>query len=150
MAADLGTALISGGAALIGSFVGLYGAQRAARGTREADRRKRCVDRVLTAITYLERAFAEYALAAVEDRDTPKVALPLEGALRAYGQAVQMLNVECLRNEAMRYQASLTQYYLYYGQPRDELDAGRDVPTLKALNDKHAYLANKLRNHERT
>ncbi|MCP9276553.1 hypothetical protein [Mycolicibacterium arenosum] len=150
MAADLGTALISASAALVGSFIGLLSAQRAARGTRESDRRKRCVDRVLSAITNLEKAFAEYATAAVDERDSPKVALPLEGALRGYTQAVELLHIESLRNAAVRYQEMLTHYYLRYGQPRDELDAERAAPTLQQLNDEHFYLAGKLRNYEKT
>lgn len=148
--ADVGTALISAAAALIGAFIGVISAQATARGTRESDRRKRCVDRVLTAITHLEKAYAEYAAAAVDDRDTPQVALPLQGAIRAYRQAVQMLHIESLRNAAMRYQNLLTQYYLVYGQPRDDLDAGRAVPTLQQLDEEHFYLAGKLRRYEAT
>jgi hypothetical protein len=148
--ADFVTALISGGAGLIGAAIGAASGQAASRRTREADRKKRCVDRVLTAITELERAYAVYTAAAASGSDDPHVALPLQGALRGYNQAVQMLNIESLRNAATRYRDLLTEFYLFYGQPRDPLDADRTVLTAQQLDVEHVYLADKLRRYERT
>jgi hypothetical protein len=148
--ADFLTALVSGGAGLFGAVIGAASAQIAARKSRESDRRKRCVDRVLVAITELDKAYATYATSASSERDEPRVALPLQGALRAYDQAVQMLHILWLRNAAARYRDRLTEFYLMYGQPRDVLDADRDVPTLQQLNDEHFELSAKLRNYERT
>jgi hypothetical protein len=148
--ADIATALVSGGVGLLGVLIGAASGQAASRKTREADRKKRCVDRVLSAITELERAYAVYAVAAASGSDDPHVALPLQGALRGYNQAVQMLHIESLRNAATRYRDLLTEFYLLYGQPRDPLDADRTVPTLQQLNGEHVYLADKLRRYERT
>lgn len=147
--ADVGTALISGGAGLLGAAIGALSAQLASRKTRESDRRKRCVDRVLAAITQLDKAYAEY-VTATSTPDDPKVALPLHGALRAYNQAVQLLHIPQLRSAATQYRDHLTEFYLMFGQPRDPLDVGRSVPTLQELNDEHADLSEKLRHYERT
>ncbi|UVO11919.1 hypothetical protein NM962_18685 [Mycobacterium sp. SVM_VP21] len=148
--ADFVSGLIPGGAGLVGALIGAVSAQAASRKTREADRLKRCVDRVLAAITEMERAYAVYAAAAASGVDGPNEALPLQGARRSYNQAVQMLNHWPLRNAAMRYQGQLTEFYLVYGQPRDPLDADRPVLTAQQLDVEHATLAHKLRNYERT
>lgn len=148
--ADLGTALVSGGVGLIGALIGAFSAQLASRKTRESDRRKRCVDRVLTAITQLDKAYADYVTAAANSPDDPKVLLPLHGSLRAYNQAVQMLHIPQLRAAATRYRNQITEFYLMFGQPRDPLDTDRAVPTLQELNDEHTALSEKLRNYERT
>jgi dihydrodipicolinate synthase/N-acetylneuraminate lyase len=139
--ADIATALVSGGAGLVGALIGAFSAQLAARKTRESDRRKRCVDRVLAAITQLENAYAKYVAAAAGDPDEPHLALPLQGALRAYNQAVEMLHIPSLRTAAKHYRDQLTEFYLLYGQPRDPLDADREVPTLQQLNDEHVSLS---------
>jgi hypothetical protein len=148
--ADIGTALVSGGAGLIGALIGAASAQIAARMTRESDRRKRCVDRVLAALADLDKAYGVYAENAATDRDSPTMALPLQRAMRAYDQAVQMIDIPPLRTAATRYRDRLTTFYLMYGQPRDELDVGRNVPTLAELNHEHSSLTEKLRNYERT
>lgn len=148
--ADIGTALVSGGAALFGAVIGAWSAQLAARKTRESDRRKRCVDRVLAAFTQLDKAYADYVVATAVKPDDPHVVLPLQGALRAYDQAIQMLHIQSLRNAAVRYRNQLTEFYLMYGQPRDPLDFDRQVPTLQQLNAEHSSFAEKLRNYEKT
>lgn len=148
--ADIASALVSGGTGLVGALIGAYSAQLASRRTRESDRRKKCVDRVLAAITQLDRAYAEYVTASESNPDEPKAVLPLQGALRAYDQAVQMLHIPPLRNAATRYRDQLTEFYLMFGQPRDPLDTQRQVPTLQELNDEHASLSEKLRDYERT
>jgi hypothetical protein len=135
---------------LVGALIGAFSAQLAARKTRESDRRKRCVDRVLAAITQLDTAYANYVTVSASGPDHPKVVLPLQGALRAYNQAVEMLHIPWLRVEATRYRDRLTEFYLVYGQPRDPLDASREVPTLQQLNDQHVTLSEKLRRYERT
>ncbi|WP_142253862.1 hypothetical protein [Mycobacterium sp. NS-7484] len=148
--ADIATALVSGGVGLVGALIGAFSAQLAARKTRESDRRKRCVDRVLAAITLLDKAYAEYVTTSASAPDDPKTLLPLQGSLRAYNQAVEMLHIPSLRAAATRYRDRLTEFYLMYGQPRDPLDADRKVPTLHELNDEHVALSEKLRGYERT
>lgn len=148
--ANIASTLVSGGTGLVGALIGSFTALTAARKTRESDRRKRCVDRVLAAITQLDRAYADYVIAAGSNPDDPKVVLPLQGALRGYDQAVQMLHIVWLRNAAGRYREQLTEFYLMFGQPRDPLDTGRKVPTLQELNDEHARLSEKLRDYEKT
>lgn len=91
-----------------------------------------------------------YAVAAATGSDGPHQALHLQGALRGYNQAIQMLHIKSLRNEAERYGNQLIEYYLVYGQPRDPLDADRDVPTVHELNTAHTYLSDKLRRYEKT
>lgn len=146
--ADIGTALVSGGAALFGATIGALTALAVARRTRESDRRKRCVDRVLAAISQLDKAYADYVAATAAKPDDPHVVLPLQGGLRAYNQAIQLLHIGSLRNAAEKYRDQLTEFYLMYGQPRDPLDVGRQVPTLQQLNEEHSDLAEKLRNYE--
>ncbi|QNI08719.1 hypothetical protein GAN17_22530 [Mycobacterium kubicae] len=146
--ADIGTALISGGAALCGAAIGALTAQAVARRTRDSDRRKRCVDRVLAAITQLDKAYADYMMAAANKSDDPHVVLPLQGALRTYNQAIQMVDNIWLRKHAVQYQEHLTEFYMMFGQPRDPLDAHRNVPTLQELDDEHFRLAEELRNYE--
>jgi hypothetical protein len=146
--ADIGTALISGGAALFGAAIGALTAHAVARRARDSDRRKRCVDRVLAAITHLDKAYADYTMAAANKPDDPHVVLPLQGALRTYNQAIQMVDIIWLRNHAVQYREHLTEFYLMFGQPRDPLDADRNVPTLQELNDEHFDLAEELRNYE--
>lgn len=146
--ADVGTALISGGAALFGATIGALTALAVARKARESDRRKRCVDRVLAAITQLDKAYADYVAATAAKPDDPHVVLPLQGALRAYNQAIELLHIGSLRNAAVKYRNQLTEFYLMYGEPRDPLDADREVPTLLQLNEEHSDLAEKLRRYE--
>lgn len=148
--ADVATALVSGGVGLFGALIGAFSAQLASRKTRESDRRKRCVDRVLAAITQLDKAYAEYVTAAASNPDDPKVLLPLHGSLRAYNQAVQMLHIPHLRTAAVHFRNQMTEFYLMFGQPRDPLDAARSVPTRQELDDDHASLSEKLRHYERT
>jgi hypothetical protein len=148
--ADIGSALIAGGAGLIGALIGAFSAQIAARKTREADRRKRCVDRVLASLTQLDTAYAEYVVAAESNPADPKVVLPLQGALRGYNQAVQMLDNVWLRKHAIQYRNSLTEFYLMLGPPRDPLDDERPVPTLQQLSEQHDRLSEELRGYERT
>jgi hypothetical protein len=148
--ADIATAVVSGGAGLVGALIGAFIAQLAAHKTRESDRRKRCVDRILAAITQLDKTYAEYVAASALKPDDPTVVLPLQGAIRGYDQAVAMLHIVWLRHAARRYGESLTEFYLMFGHPRDPLDDNRVVPTLQELNDEHAELAEKLRNYERT
>lgn len=148
--ADVATPLISGAAGLLGALIGAFSAQLAARKTRESDRRKRCVDRVLAAMAALDHAYAEYVTAAAQKPDDPHVVLPLQGALRACHQAIQMLHIGLLRDAAYRYLNQLKEFYLMYGYPRDELDAEREVPTLQELNEHHILLTEKFRNYERT
>jgi hypothetical protein len=95
-------------------------------------------------------AYADYVSATESKPDDPRVVLPLQGALRAYDQAVQMLHIVWLRNAATRYRNQLTEFYLMFGQPRDPLDTERQVPTLQQLNDEHIRLSEKLRDYERT
>lgn len=42
----------------------------------------------------------------------------------------------------------MTEFYLMYGQPRDPLDAQRQVPTRQDLDTNHFDLGEKLRNYE--
>jgi len=142
------TAAITATSGLFGALIGAFSAQIAARKTRDADRRKRCVDRVLAALSQLDKAYAEWVVAAASDPNDPHAVLPLQGAMRGYNQAVEMLNIECLRNAAIHYRNQLTEFYLMFGEPQDPLDANRSVPTLQQLNDEHAYLSAKLRRYE--
>jgi hypothetical protein len=146
--ADIGTALISGGAALFGAAIGALTAHAVARRTREADRRKRCVDRVLAAIAQLDKAYADYVIAVTEKPENPHVVLHLHGAVRAYDQAVQMVHILSLRDALIRFRENLTEFYLMYGQPRDPLDADRKVPTRQELDVELFDLGDKLRNYE--
>ncbi|MGU3650714.1 hypothetical protein [Mycolicibacterium sp. A43C] len=145
----MGTALVSAAAGLIGALIGAFSAQIAARKTRQADRIKRCVDRVLAAATELDKAYAAYVTQTIDKPDDPIAALPLHVALRTYDQSVHMLDNRHLRAAAMRYRDNMKEFYLVYGQPRDPLDDGRDVPTLQQLNAEHAELSEKLRRYER-
>lgn len=106
------------------------------------------MDRVLAAIAQLDKAYADYVIATAAKPDDPHVVLPLQGALRAYNQAIQLLHIGSLRTAAVKYRDQLTEFYLMYGEPRDPLDADRQVPTLQQLNEKHSDLAEKLRNYE--
>ncbi|OBK07207.1 hypothetical protein A5722_30595 [Mycobacterium vulneris] len=49
---------------------------------------------------------------------------------------------------AWRYRDQMTEFYLMYGQPRDPLDAQRQVPTRQDLDTNHFDLGEKLRNYE--
>ncbi|MDO3110297.1 hypothetical protein [Mycobacteroides abscessus] len=148
--ADIATAVVSGSAGLVGALIGAFSAQMAARKARDSDRRKRCVDRILAALNQLDKAYADYVMAAAARPDDPHVVLPLQGALRAYNQAAGTLNIESLRNAAVCYREQLTEFYLMFGQPRDPLDIDRPVLTLQQLNDQHSYLFDKLRRYEKT
>lgn len=146
--ADLGTALISGGMGLVGAVMGVVSAQWAARGTRESDRRKRCVDRVLAAMTQLDKAYADYVTGTQVEPENRHLVLHVQGALRGFNQATEMLDITSLRTAAGRYRDNLTEFYLMFGQPRDPLDDDRNVPTLQELNAEHLDLSQKLRNYE--
>lgn len=149
--ADIGTALVSGGAGLIGAAIGAISAQVAAWNTREADRKKKCVDRVLAAMTQLDKAYAEYVSETASSRGGPlEIALPVHSAMRGYNQAVEMLHIPQLRTALHKYAQHLTEFYLMFGQPRDDLDAARKVPTFQELNDEHLDLGGKLRDYEKT
>lgn len=148
--ADITTALVSGGAGLLGAVIGALSTQLAAHKTRESDRRKRCVERVLTALTQLDQAYSAYVTATASGAEAAHVVLPLQGAVRGYNQAVEMVQNPWLRIAAAGYRDRLTEFYLMFGEPRDPLDNVRVVPTLQELNDEHARLSEKLRHYELT
>lgn len=136
---------------LVGALIGTLSAQGVARKARESDRRKRCVDRVLAALSQLDTAYADYVSTAdTGASDDLRASLPVQGALRSYNQAVQLLHIPSLRTAAMNYRDRLTDFYLVYGEPPDPLDAGRQVLTLQQLNAAHIYLSDKLRGYEST
>lgn len=147
--ADLATALISGGAALVGASIGAASAQVAAYMTRQADRRKRSVDRIIKALERLEAAYVEYVDAAQTSRDTPMAQLPVEAAVRGVDQSAAMLTHYWLRSQVEEYRDLLLKYYVLYGEPVDSLDVGLAAPTQNDLNQRHRDLCEKLRNYEK-
>lgn len=148
--ADIATVLISGGIGLAGAFIGATSAQIAARKTRDSDRRKRCVERVLKAAAQLEVALLEYAIQAVSNADDPRISLALQASERSYNQSAEMLGIKWLREDALRYRDMLINYYLRYGQPRDKLESKSKETSLESLNQKHVRLVEKLRHYETT
>lgn len=144
------TAAVSAASGLTGACLGFFSTQLAARRNRDADKKKRGVDRLIDATEKLDAAYLTYTVAA-ETSDNPlRASARLQSADRFFDQAVGLIDHSLLRTEAQRYGSQLQKYYLHYGTTDlDDLDAGANVPTTEQLKRAHQRLVEKLRNYER-
>lgn len=137
------TAAVSAGSGLSGALLGYYSTQRAARGNRASDLRKREVDRLIVALSELEEAYAADAHSPRSD-DTR-----LRLADRGLDRAVGMVSHTLLRKHAESYALKLQTFYLYLDTAElDELDAEVKVPSADELKVVHRRLIEELRGYE--
>ncbi|GAB88801.1 hypothetical protein [Gordonia rhizosphera] len=126
-------------------FTAYVTAEFVGRRNRNAERRKRRVDRATESCDRVEAAYAKYR---VTGDATPETSHELAAASRAFARAIEGCNDTWVRQRAAAYADAMRAYYLLFGQPRDPLDDAITAPTVAEMEAKSAQFGVALRSYE--
>lgn len=136
---------ITGSITVVGMFAAYLTAELVGRRNRNAERRKRRVDRAAESCDRLEAAYANYR---VTGDETAATGHELAAASRAFARAIEGCDDRWVRERANAYSNALRTYYLLFGQPRDPLDEDHAAPNVSALITRSAQFSAALRAYE--
>lgn len=144
------TALISSVSALSGAGIGFLGARHVAKRNREAEIKRRSVDRLIEGLDRLEAAYLSYRDAVHSGGSAAQDASNLAVARRFFDRTVELFSHTYIRGYAKTYGDNLQTHYLYGDGELDELEEDLDIvlPSEASLRADQKVLLEKLRNYE--